>query len=152
MQWTADYTGVGEGGGIPTWEPRKLTGKRECDGPWALYFLFPKNLELSGMRKVPSLWVHGRLFLSGSPSGFSRSSPLSPSSHASATAPLYGNFHDTAPFWPSYFTSFSVSLSSTLPYSVPGCLEHWPVPVPPLPCPCCQANLLALAAAQGSSG
>lgn len=89
--------------------------------------------------RIPSLWAHGRLFLSGSPSGFSRSSPLSPSSHASATAPLYGNFHDTAPFWPSYFTSFSVSSSSTLPYSVPGCLEHACPPCPSFPCPCCQA-------------
>lgn len=104
MQWTAGYTGEAGRQGIPTWEMRKLTGKRECDGPWALYFLLPKNLELSGMRKVSSLWANGKPFLSGSPSGFSRSSPLSPSSDASATAPLSGNFHDTAPFWPSYLT------------------------------------------------
>ena len=153
MQWTAGYNGGGGvGRGIPTWEPRKLTGKRECDGPWALYFLFPNNLELSGMRKVPSLWAHGRPFLSGSPSNFSRSSLLTPATMPQQL-PLFLETSMTLPlFWPSYLTSFSVSLFSTLPYSVPGCLEHWPVPVPPLPCPHCQANLLALATAQGSSG
>lgn len=100
MQWTAGYNGGGGvGRGIPTWEPRKLTGKRECDGPWALYFLFPNNLELSGMRKVPSLWAHGRPFLSGSPSNFSRSSLLTPATmpqqlplflETSMTLPLSG--------------------------------------------------------------